>query len=403
MFAPRHWRRETPNILYLAPYFVCGGAERVDLDIIAGMKQRGFSVTIVGCENADNIWRPRFEALSDDIFGLPDLAGDPSNYDAIVDYLMISRAVDIVFIRNSAVGYRLAERWRSVTSQVRYVDLLRLHAFGECWVRFSALYHDLLDRRFVVTEELKSYACETYHLPPDKFEVIYNGLDFSMPPTPSDHEGLKREISAEFGFEADNPIVGFCGRFAEQKDPMRWLDVFAIAASQNPECRGLMIGDGELAEPVRAYAAQLGVADSVAFAGYRDDARRLIAGCDVLLLTSRYEGLPTVVLEALAAGVPAVAPDLGGTRECFGDPLSRLIPVSAGDLEYARAVNGVLDRLERSPGAREDCRALIRQRFDIGRMQEAYSSSLRRLASQVDRQARLDDYLDHLMDRALLG
>ena len=185
MFAPRHWRREAPNILYLAPYFVCGGAERVDLDIIAGMKQRGFSVTIVGCENADNIWLPRFEALSDDIFILPDLAGDPTDQDAIVDYLMISRAVDIVFIRNSAVGYRLAERWRSVTSHVRFVDLLHLHAFGEYWVRFSALYHDLLDRRFVITEELKSYACETYHLPPDKFEVIYNGLDFSMPPTPS--------------------------------------------------------------------------------------------------------------------------------------------------------------------------------------------------------------------------
>ena len=98
-----------------------------------------------------------------------------------------------------------------------FVDLLHLHAFGEYWVRFSALYHDLLDRRFVITEELKSYVCETYHLPPDKFEVIYNGLDFSMPPTPSDHERLKRQVLTEFGFDAGKPIIGFCGRFPNKR------------------------------------------------------------------------------------------------------------------------------------------------------------------------------------------
>ena len=266
---------------------------------------------------------------------------------------MISRAVDIVFIRNSAVGYRLAERWRPVTSQVRFVDLLHLHAFGECWVRFSALYHDLLDRRFVVTEELKSYACETYHLPPDKFEVIYNGLDFSMPPTPSDHERLKREISAEFGFDAGKPIVGFCGRFSEQKDPTRWLDVFAIAVRQNPCCHGLMIGDGELAEPARVHAAKLGVADRVAFAGYRDDARRLIGGCDVLLLTSRNEGLPTVLLEALAAGVPAVASTSAARANASGTR-------SAGCSPSRRATSSMRRRSTRFSSASSNRRACAR-------------------------------------------
>ncbi len=403
MFSPRAWRREGVNVLYLVPYFVCGGAERVDLDIIAGMKNRGYHVTIVACENADHVWLHLFERLSDDLFVAPNLAGDAETQDAILDYLMLSRAVDLVFIRNSAIGYRLAERWTSVTPSVRFVDLMHLHAPGFCWVRHSAIYHDLLDRRFVISEDLKTYACTTYHLPPDRFEVIYNGLDFASLPKPADHAALKREVAAEFGLDPAKPLVGFCGRLSEQKDPLRWLAVFDLASRRNPDLSGLMIGDGELEEAMKADAARRGVADKIVFAGYRDDARSLIGGCDALLMTSQYEGLPTVVLEAFAAGVPAVASDVGGTREGFGGTVSQLLPLSAPDERYAHAVLEVIERVGREPGAREACRARIENQFDLGRMQDAYCSSIERLTAGRDRAARLDAYLDRLMQRAPLG
>jgi len=403
MFSPRAWRREKLNILYLVPYFVCGGAERVDLDIVAGFVKQGHQVTLVAGERADQVWRERFEALSPDVFLLPELTDDADGVDAVIDYLMIARAVDVVFVRHSGIGYRLSERWRAITSQVRFVDLLHLHANGQDWVRASAICNDYLDKRIVITEDLKTYACDTYHLAAERFEVIYNGLDFDALPEPADHAQAKHRICNQFGLDPAKPLVGFCGRFAEQKDPLRWVEAFALAARDNPDLQGLLIGDGELEAYTKARAALLGVADKLVFGGYRDDAREIIAGFDVLLLTSLYEGLPTVVLEAMAAGVPAVATDVGGTRECFGGSISRLLPLSAPDADFADAIRAVLAELDRDPQTREECRARIRRQFDLGRMQEAYGKAIEAVAAGLDRKLRCEDYLDRLMERAPLG
>jgi hypothetical protein len=86
------------------------------------------------------------------------MGDDPNGKMAFLRYLMVAKSVDIVFNRNTCYGYTLAANWPAVSKQVRYVDLLHLHALGNDWVRASAPYHEKLDLRYVITEDLREYA-----------------------------------------------------------------------------------------------------------------------------------------------------------------------------------------------------------------------------------------------------
>jgi len=401
-FSQRYWLSEKPNILYILPFFVFGGAEQVDLDIIEGFVKRGFQVTIVACESADHVWQSRFELLTSDIFILPNISEKNYAQNAILDYLMIARAVDVVFIRNSTLGYKLSERWSSVTTEVRFVDLLHLHNFGEDWVRHSAIYNDLLAKRLVITEDLKNYACRTYHLGPDKFQVIYNGIGFASLPKPEDRLGLKVALCTEFRIDPARQIVGFCGRLSEQKDPLRWLHVFELAKSLDPALFAVIIGAGEFEAAAKEFVLRQNLTNSVVFTGYRSDARNLIAGCDVLLMTSRYEGLPQVMLEAIAAGVAVVCSDVGGSREGLDGAVGALLDPLAEDGAFAAALIRVLAEARRD-GATKRASPKWFDRFDVGRQQNEYSAVIETLVAEVRRDKRFDAYLDRLMAHPILG
>jgi glycosyltransferase involved in cell wall biosynthesis len=107
------------------------------------------------------------------------------------------------------------------------------------------------------------------------------------------------------------PVIGYLGRFAPVKDPLLWLEALARIHQSRP-VQGLMCGDGALRAPAEARAAALGV--RVVFTGFVP-AGEALAVCDVLMLSSRNEGLPLAALEAGGLGVPVLAPAVGGLAD----------------------------------------------------------------------------------------
>jgi exopolysaccharide biosynthesis WecB/TagA/CpsF family protein len=108
--------------------------------------------------------------------------------------------------------------------------------------------------------------------------------------------------------DRDRPVFVFAGRLVPQKDPLALLDVFAKRLATGP-ARLIILGDGELREPMRAQAERAGLHDDIAFLGYVADPLPIIAHADAVLLTSRYEGFGNVIVEALACGTPVIAMD----------------------------------------------------------------------------------------------
>jgi glycosyltransferase involved in cell wall biosynthesis len=182
---------------------------------------------------------------------------------------------------------------------------------------------------------------------------------------PSHAEGALARTAEGWG---DAPVVITVARMTPQKDPSTWLRVVSRVASARPEVRFVWIWGGEVAADVHAEAERLGVAHRISFSGYRSDARRLVAGATVFLLTSRFEGLPYSLIESLAVGVPVVATDVTGTRDVVRHGVTGLL-APAGDVEgLATHVLSMLADPTRAEAMAASGRDDVRQRFSIEAM-----------------------------------
>jgi glycosyltransferase involved in cell wall biosynthesis len=191
---------------------------------------------------------------------------------------------------------------------------------------------------------------------PHRIRVVYNGVGAAT----VDAKGLREELS----IPADAPLVAEVGRLCDVKGQHELI----AAVARLPGARVVLVGadleqGGAYERTLRDRADELGVADRVVFAGYRDDAARVVAAADVFALPSWTEGLPLVVLEAMALGRPVVATTVGGTPELVSDGETGLL-VPPRDIEaLTAALKRVLDdgALRRRLG--EAGRRRVRERF----------------------------------------
>ncbi len=149
-------------------------------------------------------------------------------------------------------------------------------------------------------------------LPRAKMHVVHNGIDLGgLPPFSLDRRAARRAL----GFDAERRLVAQVGRLEPQKDYPTFLVAAARVAAAVPDVDFVVAGEGALRAELEVVTQRLGLASRVRFLGLRHDVPALLAGVDVLALTSRWEGLPNVVIEAMATGAVAVASDVGGCAE----------------------------------------------------------------------------------------
>lgn len=141
-------------------------------------------------------------------------------------------------------------------------------------------------------------------------ELFPNGLDLSEF---GFDEALRSRVRAEYSL-GDSLVIGHIGRFNKQKNHEFLLKAFSLILQRCPRAVLVLVGDGTLVDEVRLQAERLGIADSVRMTGVRSDVPALLSTFDVLVLPSLYEGMPNVVIEAQASGLPCVVSD-AVTRE----------------------------------------------------------------------------------------
>lgn len=180
-------------------------------------------------------------------------------------------------------------------------------------------------------------------VPQRKLHLVPNGV--TSVPAASAAETRRR-----FGVPDDHLMIGFVGRLTSQKAPERFVDLFARLAAENGELTGLMFGDGALRDAIRSRIQARGLGERLRLI-CGQDARPYIAAFDVLVMTSRYEGFPYVLLEAAVAGVPTVTTDVGGAKEAVRHGETGFIcPVERTDLALFAASRMLLENREMRAG-----------------------------------------------------
>lgn len=209
--------------------------------------------------------------------------------------------------------------------------------------------------KYVITvSEADRALAGRYGFPMDRMITVHNGVpDVSQ--------------RAHAGRDDAPPHIVMVARFAPPKDQALLLN--ALAGIDVP-FRLSFVGDGKTLEQIRELAFQVGLADRVTFLGNRDDVAQILAGAQIFALTSNWEGFPLSILEAMRAGLPIIASDVGGVREAIAhDVTGYLVP--RGDIDKLRYY---LVKLLVNPGLREklgrEARKIYEQKFTVDFMLE---------------------------------
>ena len=128
-----------------------------------------------------------------------------------------------------------------------------------------------------------------------------------------------------FNHPPDGMIVGLIGRFSPEKAPERFLRAFCGAARRNPRLLAVMVGDGPLFESCRRLVLTLSLGDRVLFTGFRTDLASVYEALDMLVIPSRSEGMPTVLLEAMLMGIPVISTRVGAVPDVMSDGQTALL------------------------------------------------------------------------------
>ncbi len=171
-------------------------------------------------------------------------------------------------------------------------------------------------------------------------EVLHHGIELAGAPSAQE----RADVRGELGFDASDVVVMTVANLRVEKAPLDLLAAAERVVAAEPGVRFVWIGQGPLEAEFTAAIARRGLGDHVRFLGYRPDARRLLAAADIFCLSSHHEGLPVAIMEALDAGIPVVATDVGGLGEAVGgaDPCGDLVPAGAPD-RLAAAIVALAD------------------------------------------------------------
>jgi glycosyltransferase involved in cell wall biosynthesis len=278
-----------------------------------------------------------------------------SPYPAAIARVALGKEIRMVYTEhNMWARYRAATRWANMVTFARN------------------------DHVFAVSEEVRAsigYAPALRGRRMPDVETLYHGLDPAARSDWGSGDGVRHEL----GIPPGAPLIGTVGSLTPKKDHYTLLRAAARARESLPDLRVMVIGQGPLEADLRHAARRLRVDDLVVFTGYREDARRLMGALDVFTLSSRHEGLPVSLLEAMSMGRPVVATLAGGTREVVTDGEDGLL-VPIGD---PVALGDALIRLAGDPDLRRRLGEAARRRsedFDIRktvrRQEEVYGELL---------------------------
>jgi len=244
---------------------------------------------------------------------------------------------------------------------------LRVAERGAEWhVRWESRLRRRVDRHVCVSRDVADFGWAEMRIPREKLVVIPNGVDPARYPAP---EPAKL---TSLGVWAGRRAVTFVGRLERQKG-VRWLIESAPDWLERlPDFDLLLVGKGPLEPELRRLAEKLGIPGRVHFAGWRPDVPEILAASEILVLPSEWEGMPNVVLEAMASRLPVVASDVEGVRELLGEGAKNQT-VRFGD---GRGLAERLARLLSDPQLAAELgaanRRRVEQEFGIERMVAAY-------------------------------
>lgn len=367
------------RIVFVITTLGMGGAETQLVRLASGLKGRGWQVSVVSLIPmeyiAKDLEQSQIPAVS---LNMRPGSPDPRAVLALARYL---REQEPQIVHTHMVHANLLGRVARLFAPVP-VLISTAHNVNE-GSRWREIAYRLTDMLCDLTTQVSEAGVERYvavgATPRPKIRFMPNGINSNeFSPDPQ----LRAKLRGELGWQGQFVWLAV-GRFAEAKDYPNMLQAFAKVQAQHSEVRLMIAGLGEQMEAIQRLAQTLSLREAVRFLGLRKDISALMNAADGYVMSSAWEGLPMVLLEAASTGLPVVATDVGGNREVVQEGQTGYLvpPSNAESLSAAMLRLMALPELQRQRMG-EAARALVQQRYSLesvlNQWETIYAELLRR-------------------------
>ena len=351
------------------------GVSNVVMGYLRNMNHDAYIIDVAVYKDCDMDLVDEILSFGGKIHYLPDISlTNISQYKAAFTQILLENYYSIIHahIANSAFLYMMEARKRRIECRIMHAHSSRGSSSLIKSFRNSLLHMGIplwCNHFFACSEHA------AYHLYPKRILnqvfVLQNSIDtnkFKYIPE------LRGEIRRDLGLDPDTICVGHIGRFDRAKNHHFLLDMFSLFHQQLPNSCLVLVGDGDLENPIRKKASDLGLQKSISFLGKRKDPERLYQAFDLLIMPSIFEGWGLVAAEAQCAGLPCLLSDTMTTVATLTDNV-RVLPLGSPSLW----VNSAIDILKGF--IRTDQSEYIRNKgFDnatrVKQLQDLYKSFL---------------------------
>jgi glycosyltransferase involved in cell wall biosynthesis len=362
----RYYPRISPGLIRVAlitPHLGHGGAEKVLLELAGSLPGDRFEVLLLATQSTDDRWSDRWRQSVAHVYDLARIV-PPQMTVAAIYSIVTNWKCAAVLVQNSLAGYAALPHLRRDLPRTRLMDLI--HSVDENWdlISVTADLAKQIDVRIAVSDAVRSrlLACGT---PESHISVVHNGIDLDrFHPSPEMAPHGRRQIL-------------FAGRLDPVKRPSLLVDIARelLSLRRNADFVVVVAGEGPEESSLQTQVRRKGLRDVFDFRGHIEDMPPLIAAADILLLPSRSEGVPLIVLESLACSTPVVASKVGAISEAVDSSCGVLIEPSGGEASaFAAAIERLLNRPDICRKMGEAGRKKVAAEYDLQHARQAYAS-----------------------------
>ena len=366
------------RLLFILPWFVVGGADLFNYNLIDGLKKKGYEITIITTKKCNYELRQKAEASVDEYFDLTTFLNQ-KDWAGFIYYIIKSRRINCVFISNSFYGYYALPWLKYHFMDIPFVDYI--HA--ENWTlrnggfpRDSNSVANYLDATFTCTKHLKEIMFKIMKRHIKNVKSVYIGTDTEFYNPERVYEG-QEELEEKY---KDKKVILFISRMVHYKRPLFAIKVLQEILKVRDDVVLHLVGDGAALDDVRKYVKENSLEEHVEIFAMQKEVRKFYNVANLTLICSLREGLTLTTYESLSMGVPVVSSNVGGQKELIGDDVGYLIkpyqePKEQFDFDYSQEeIEEYKEKIlqifenEKTIDYKTICRNKVIKRFSIQKM-----------------------------------
>ena len=374
------------NLLYVFDNMEFGGGERVFAQIINRLSGEQYNIMVACLPTGTFIEKIKGSKAQIKSFDMR----NRFNLRVILQLssLIKKERVDIVHSQGARADFfaRIAAKLAGAPNVVSTVPMpvegFDVHPIRKLiYIIFSRFSERFVDRFLVVSDALEKIMIEKHGIEPQKVVKIYNGIETDEYCISGEEIACRRSSFRKKSDLGENvPVIGVIGRLVWQKGFKYFIEAIPDVLKEFKDARFLLIGEGELEDELKVKSKKLKLEDKIIFTGFMDDIRDVLASIDILVIPSLQEGLPVVLLEAMAMKKPIVAANIEGIMEILENGVTGLLVPPGNSKALAETIINMLTHKDKALQMGLSARKIVEERFGVDimvqKVEEVYEELL---------------------------